>query len=141
MGAWAEGPFENDSALDWLWEIERPAIVVIAKTLLRVKANKRGDWYLEAIAAAALLVEQSKGRPRIDLSYEAARRGLFDSALQALKIIAADDEWLEEWKSPAKNRRVLEQLRRSLMALKRASARRAKRVAARIRTVKRRKAA
>ena len=139
MGAWAEGPFENDSALDWLWEVERPVITVIANTLAKVKANKRGAWYMEGIAAAALLVEQSRSRPRINLAYEAAQRGLFDSALNALKVIAADREWIAEWEHPAKNLRVLERLRCSIVALKSASTRRAKRVALRI--VKRKSAA
>ena len=36
MGAWAEGSFDNDDALDWVWELEEADISILEEALSRV---------------------------------------------------------------------------------------------------------
>jgi hypothetical protein len=71
MGAWGEKTFENDSALDWLAELEAGGVAVLRGTLSRV-ADTDEDAYLDvdngtsAIAAAEIVAAAlGHGRDRL----------------------------------------------------------------------------
>jgi hypothetical protein len=101
MGAWHHGPFENDSALDWVGKIESD----IAKQIrheLKSHTTAR-DAHLEKVAAAALLVELTVNRtPRLhlDLNYDALHSGLFSLAIKAIREVREDHEAIAAWKHP-----------------------------------------
>ncbi|EEF62971.1 DUF4259 domain-containing protein [Pedosphaera parvula] len=67
MRAWDFGPFDNDTALDWLWGLEEASDTsVIAAAFERV--TETGEEYLEAgecceAIAAAEVVAALKGHP------------------------------------------------------------------------------
>jgi hypothetical protein len=68
MGAWGTGIFENDTALDWVWDLEdaEDALALIEDTLERVAGD--GLDYLEApdaeeALAAAQVVAMLQGNP------------------------------------------------------------------------------
>jgi len=67
MGAWDFGPFDNDDALDWLWELEKSTDTsTIASALGAV--TELGDNYLEApdcsnALAAIEIIAAIRGRP------------------------------------------------------------------------------
>jgi Domain of unknown function (DUF4259) len=67
MGAWDFGPFDNDNALDWVWDLEESS-----DTSVLVEAFERvtgiGEEYLESdecceAIVAAEVVAALKGRP------------------------------------------------------------------------------
>jgi hypothetical protein len=76
VGAWGAGVFENDSALDWVVELEeRGGIEPVAEAL--EKATASPDAYLDAddggmALAAAEAVAASRGAPTDDLPAEVA---------------------------------------------------------------------
>lgn len=72
-GAWDTGPFDNDDALDWVWELSESDDLSVIKSTLKPAANSTG--YLEAptasmAIAAAEVVAALKGNPRSDLPDE-----------------------------------------------------------------------
>jgi hypothetical protein len=73
MGAWGTGAFDNDAALDWVWELEDGGITAIESAL--DDAVRSSDLYaptdVEAIAAAEV-VAAAIGRPLPGLSDEIA---------------------------------------------------------------------
>jgi len=111
MGAWNFGPFDNDDAHDWLYELEQSADTsVIADTLHRV--NAIGEEYLEApdcsnaIAAAeviaALRSHPVTGFPDNARQWVDAHRmlnvaGLVPVAVAALQRIRTNSELKELW--------------------------------------------
>ncbi len=137
MGAWGHKPYENDSALDWLFEVEKPMVKTITAALKRVKAGKRGDYYHEGIAAAQLLLDHCRAGHLPDLSYEAMRSGVFAYAVLAIETIQADDAWIEEWKTPDVVRWMLKSMRRALLIRRAVEVKRAAKI--KLRIVSRRK--
>ena len=111
MGAWDIGPFDNDDASDWLYDLEESSDTsVIADTLEAV--TDAGDDYLEApdcstALAAAEIVAALRGHPLPNLPDEAktwteANEGLDVSslvpeALAAVKRIRTNSELKELW--------------------------------------------
>jgi hypothetical protein len=72
-GAWDTGPFANDDALDWVWELSESNDLSVVETTVRSAANSSG--YLEAptasmAIAAAEVVAALRGNPRSDLPDE-----------------------------------------------------------------------
>ena len=71
MGAWGTGAFDNDAALDWVWELEDGGVTAIESAL--DDAVRSSDLYaptdVEAIAAAEV-VAAAIGRPLPGLSEE-----------------------------------------------------------------------
>ena len=66
-GAWGTGPFDNDDALDWVWELSESDDSSVIEATLDAAANSSG--YLEAYTAsvaiaAAEVVAASRGNPR-----------------------------------------------------------------------------
>jgi hypothetical protein len=71
MGAWGEKAFENDSALDWLTELEAEGVTAL-RTILSTVAETEEDDYLDvddgagAIAAAEIVAAAlGRGRDRV----------------------------------------------------------------------------
>jgi hypothetical protein len=70
MGAWGEKAFENDSALDWLADLEDGGVTALRDTLSRV-AGTGADDYVEvddgsaAIAAAEIVAGAFGERDRL----------------------------------------------------------------------------
>jgi hypothetical protein len=72
-GAWDTGPFDNDDALDWVWELSESDDLSIIKSTLNSAASSSG--YLEAptasmAIAAAEVVAALRGNSRPDLPDE-----------------------------------------------------------------------
>ena len=72
-GAWDTGSFDNDDALDWIWELSESNDLTVVKDTLDAAANSSG--YLEAptastAIAAAEVVAALRGNPRPDLPVE-----------------------------------------------------------------------
>lgn len=72
-GAWDTGPFANDDALDWVWELSESTDLSVIKTTLKSAASSSG--YLEAptasmAIAAAEVVAALRGNPRQELPDE-----------------------------------------------------------------------
>ena len=66
MGAWGYQPFENDSALDWLGDIERKIALSISQI------SKSEDAQHETMAAAQLLLDlTAKSSAHLRLRYDA----------------------------------------------------------------------
>jgi hypothetical protein len=71
MGTWGEKPFQNDSALDWLAELEAGRVTAL-RALLSTVADTPADDYLDvddgspAIAAAEIVAAAlGRGRDRV----------------------------------------------------------------------------
>jgi hypothetical protein len=108
MGAWGEKPFENDSALDWLGDLD--GVEDLRSTLASVAD---GDDYLEvddcsaAIAAAEIVAAACDGkldRLAEDASAWLGRHGkqlaASDRALAARavqRVLGSDSELAELW--------------------------------------------
>jgi Domain of unknown function (DUF4259) len=111
MGAWDFGPFDNDDALDWVWDLEESVDTsVLAEAFERV--TEIGDEYLEApecseAIAAAEVVAALRRRPLAKLPdgvkdwVEAHRdldvQGLVPTALKVLERIRTKSELKELW--------------------------------------------
>ena len=72
-GAWDTGPFANDDALDWVWELSESNDLSVVETTLKSAASSSG--YLEAptasmAIAAAEVVAALRGNPRPELPDE-----------------------------------------------------------------------
>lgn len=71
MGAWGAKAFQNDSALDWLAELESDGVAAIHEILSRV-ASSGDTQYVDAddgsaaIAAAEIVAATRHGRDRLD---------------------------------------------------------------------------
>lgn len=110
MGAWNAKPFGNDTALDWLWTLEKAkdASVLNAtlQALLDANAEPEAPLCEEAIAAAAV-IEAARREPIGKLPAEAkqwvSERGFIPSdslvqlAIKALERIATQSELRELW--------------------------------------------
>lgn len=87
-GAWDTGPFANDDALDWVWELSESDDLSLVRTTLESAANSSG--YLEAptasmAIAAAEVVAALRGNPRRELPDEVTKW------VQAHSVTVGDD--------------------------------------------------
>jgi hypothetical protein len=115
MGAWGLGPFDNDTACDWGYELdeaiqgERPAVL---RKALAAAADETGflgyTEAAEAVAAAAIVAAHRPGGPALDPVYspDCLRAdgpsdipvelvGLSNRALD--RVIAEGSHWRELW--------------------------------------------
>jgi hypothetical protein len=111
MGAWGTGVFENDDALDWVYDLEKAKDTRrLVETLETV--TKRGDAYLEApeccsALAAAQVVVALGGGSTPDLPEECRKwvelhRGerptpLLALSLSAIERVGSNSELKELW--------------------------------------------
>jgi hypothetical protein len=118
MGDWNYGSMDNDCALDWVAEfVEKPILDAIERTLRDFSAASGSDDILksEAEAAVALLVDltatpSSMKNSKLDFKYNAAQRGLFKLAEEAVNKLRNDENWLAEWNAPEQKLQVLNEL-------------------------------
>jgi hypothetical protein len=109
MGAWGSGPFENDDAADWAWELEEAHDHGVLRRALEVATSTRGYFELPdgaaAVAAAAVIASALDG-DRAGMSDEVNayidRVGrpdaeLVELARRALDHVAEDGELAELW--------------------------------------------
>jgi hypothetical protein len=75
MGAWGDGPFDNDDAADWAAELdaaapaERLDVIRAALTAAASADYVDADDGQRAVAAAAVVAAQRPGGPPLDTSY------------------------------------------------------------------------
>lgn len=113
MGTWGEGPFDDDGASDWAWELEESMDWGVVEIALRGAADVGADDYLEApdgqIAWAAAAVVAAVDDPTIRLPdgvsnwlghHRAARpREIRGVGLQALRrVLGPNSELVELWR-------------------------------------------
>ncbi len=105
MGAWGEGPFDNDTALDWTDDLKaRKALIGdITKGLNKRDPNKNR-------AAAELIVLGYKAK----ILDEHDVVPLILKAVPRLDRILMDKEWVGTWKSSTKIKRSLQRQIRQL---------------------------
>jgi Domain of unknown function (DUF4259) len=109
VGAWGSGPFENDDAADWAYELEEAGDHGILRTALDRAVRDGGDLASEhgavAVAAAAVVATAIDGDAE-GLSDEVvayiARAGRPDDSVialarQALDAVAGGGELAELW--------------------------------------------
>jgi hypothetical protein len=88
MGAWGYGNFENDTALDWIWELEKTSDLGLVERAISDVVNC--DDYLDADLgcvglAAAEVVAALMGKPPKDLPEEAS------AWIQAHQLVPAQE--------------------------------------------------
>jgi hypothetical protein len=114
MGTWGTGPFEDDNASDWAWELEEADDWSVVETALRAAAEVPGDAYLEApdgqIAWAAAAVVAASENPSevplpdelrawLDRHQDSRPSQLRPLALAATQRVLADNsELVELWR-------------------------------------------
>ena len=113
MGTWGDGPFDDDGASDWVWELEEATDWGVVQVALRGAADVDADDYLEApdgqVAWAAAAVAAAVDDPTISVPegvsnwlgrYRETRpseiRGLAVHALQ--RVLGAKSELVELWR-------------------------------------------
>ncbi len=110
MGAWGAGIFENDEALDWVFELEQAEDISFLEENLKI-VTERGDEYLDAseasVALAAAEVVAALMKAALpDLPDEvkkwvgehtAENSNLAQLALKATQRIRANSELKELW--------------------------------------------
>ncbi|MDQ1656974.1 MAG: hypothetical protein QOD41_2057 [Cryptosporangiaceae bacterium] len=75
MGAWGDGPFDNDDAADWAAELDAAAPAERLDVIRAALAAAASADYLDAddgqraVAAAAVVAAQRPGGPPLDTSY------------------------------------------------------------------------
>ncbi len=87
-GAWDTGSFDNDDALDWVWELSESSDLSVVEQALNAAANSSG--YLEAptasmAIAAAEVVAALRGNPRSELPPEVT------DWIQTHPVVVSDD--------------------------------------------------
>jgi len=111
MGAWGAGNFENDDAMDWVYELEEAEDESMILEALNIVV-KRGDEYLEAYdscraLAAAEVVSALKNPDSSDLPDEVKQwvgehqkieiSALTQMAVNAVQRIKTNSELKELW--------------------------------------------
>ena len=107
MGAWGMGPFENDDAADWVYEVEDGGIDAIHDVLDATVDLDEPDASVGAAAvAAAELVAVIAGQPGPPLPGDVAalvaglgpvEPTLIDAALAAVAHVRSNGELAELW--------------------------------------------
>ena len=111
MGAWGTGPFENDDAADWAWELEatedRTALLLETFAAATGEAPAGLPEASTAVAAAAWLASGLPGGDAVDVDWAeepphptppAVTDALRAAAVGALDAALAEgSEWREAW--------------------------------------------
>jgi len=132
MGAWGSGPFENDDAADWVWELEDETDASVIIDTLSAVVDTPIDEQVESPAAsnaiaAAEVLASARGPRSPDLPTEAiewlrVNGALVDQRLLALAAgavqrVAVDSELKDLWDEEGDDswaesvRKLLERLR------------------------------
>jgi hypothetical protein len=98
MGAWGAGPFDNDDACDWAYDLPKGRVKYIRNTLQAV-TNARADEYVEApecssaiAAAEAVAAMHGKGLKKLpeDVDAWVATKPKPDAELKSLAVAALE---------------------------------------------------
>jgi hypothetical protein len=112
MGTWGTGPFDDDNASDWVWELQEAADWRVVEDALRGAAEVDAGAYLEApdgqIAWAAATVVAAADASTVTVPDEVSRwveahkssrpsdiRPLASTALR--RVLADNSELVELW--------------------------------------------
>ena len=111
MGTWGHGTFENDSASDWVQDLEKTRDFSVIETALDAVVGA-GSEYLESsdctnALAAAEVVAALRGKPPAELPPEVSAwvsaleqppaTALIRKSMSAVERILADSELKELW--------------------------------------------
>ena len=112
MGAWGAGPFENDDAADWVWDLEESSDDSVIASALGAVSDLSPDEYLEAPdatmgLAAAEVVAAAFGSPAPILpegvanwiagSHVVMSPNLLDKARMTVERVSTNSELKELW--------------------------------------------
>jgi hypothetical protein len=112
MGAWGAGPFENDHAADWVWDLEESSDDSVIIAALHGVSDLEAAEYLEAPVAtlglaAAEVVAAALGSPASMLpegvsnwiagSHVGVSPNLVDQARMAVERVPTNSELKELW--------------------------------------------
>jgi hypothetical protein len=106
MGAWGTGPFDNDGAADLIIKLMKPVDIVLSA---HGRGHARNFYRYNDARAACMLVAAAHGTDILggpDIH----------RVLACLRLIRADDEFIETWSS---TRRIVEALERDIRKVKR----------------------
>jgi hypothetical protein len=119
MGTWGDGPFDDDGASDWVWELQEATGWEVVDTALRGAADVGSNDYLEAPdgqiawAAAAVVAcvdDQQVAVPSEVTEWLDQHRGsrpaeIRPLALRAVRRVLADNsELVELWSEAGEER-------------------------------------
>jgi hypothetical protein len=117
MGAWGYNPFENDEAMEWVSNsIEKPLIEAIKEMLQKFLADPEDDVMKHEVEAAVALLLDFTAYPsrlkycRFEIAHLVSEARLWDLAIEVIKILRADRNWLADWGSPDKKLQVLDEM-------------------------------
>lgn len=111
MGAWGAGTFENDTALDWVWELEETSDLSVVEAALQRVLSVDGEYLEagdaeEALAAIEVIarLQGNSGEPNDDIDNWVSANNLQVPPELAKKshaaierILGADSELAELW--------------------------------------------
>lgn len=111
MGAWDTGSFDNDDAMDWLYDLEDSSDTSVLSAALQEVLGK-GEDYLEVpecsvgIAAAEIIAALSdnaspklpdNAKAWVENNADLELGSLITKSLKAVKLIRADSELKDVW--------------------------------------------
>lgn len=105
MGAWGFGPFENDSALDWV------SYFISNKELAKLVKRKDPDPN-DLRAAAEIVLALHKLN---DLWFD---QEVIDGLVKALEKVIDDEEWFDSWVSRREAMKIKRKIRNYIRELK-----------------------
>jgi len=118
MGAWDVGSFDNDDALDWVWELEEAPDTTILRDVLETIVQS--EEYLEIPDCCAALVAAVNQRPASKLPAEVSGfisrittpppPELLQLAAEAVEKIKSKSELRELWDDSTSARRWLDEV-------------------------------
>ena len=89
MGAWGEGPYDNDTAADWFYGLESTGIYAL------IESGLASNDYYEQRAAAWLVQKLAESAYVYNVDKIDEHRRV---AVEKLQGILNDDEWLDCWR-------------------------------------------
>lgn len=134
MGAWGEKSFDNDHALDWLWELEEPRVEVqLVDLFTHVIKAPRGELSVsdgEEALAGAEVVAAAGGCPPVNLPKDCAQAAgwiktlnieLIEKAAATVDRVEADSGLRDAWEDSGETRGwrdAVQELRERLLTIR-----------------------
>jgi hypothetical protein len=119
MGTWGTGPFDDDNASDWVWELQEASDWSVVEDALKAAVDVESAAYLEApdgqVAWAAATVVAAADAPGltvpdevriwVDAHKDSQPAGLRTLGAAALRRVLADNsELVELWQAAGEER-------------------------------------
>jgi DNA transposition AAA+ family ATPase len=100
MGAWGYGPLENDTAMDYVSDVESlPAEESLEFLLKTINENPNKEFWKYDKIRAAIQIIQEKTKDKL----------IINKSIKKLKIILKDKSWIESWKDPYRIRKSIKE--------------------------------